>query len=256
MTYVTPYAFQIGYGVPTTSLATAQLDKLDTRIQLDKQMHSAFVEFSVGEFLNIVNVDADNQPPATKVFRLNVDSKSELSMYSGICEGLENSLPDGKPRCPIKDTSEWSSKHSVTDASPSALKEITIDVSEWPENACKSLGVCLDYVATPSWALKNSSIFVLGISKSYRFERKPHEVSAAVSPSDVRACGPGFKCANETTSTVRAFPICISPHRAQYKGIPSLCCLVWLEFRAAACAWFLEDGAVPLLSHRLESARF
>ncbi|OBZ74005.1 hypothetical protein A0H81_06517 [Grifola frondosa] len=156
-------------------------------------MHSVFVEVSVGEFLNTVNVDDDNQPPATKAFRFNVDLKSEPSMYSGICEGLENSLPDIKPRFAIKDTGRWpqASKHSATDPSasasgkkpdlgfypcnPQALQEISIDVSEWPEKTCKSLGARLDYVAKPSWAWVDIPIEVKHNLKTAPFSQKEKE---------------------------------------------------------------------------------
>ncbi|OBZ73979.1 hypothetical protein A0H81_06531 [Grifola frondosa] len=109
-------------------------------------------------------------------------------MYSGICEGLEISLPDGEPRFAIKDTGRWpeASKDSATDCSasgkkpdlgiypcyPQALKEIAIDLSEWPEKTCKSLGPRLDYVASPSWAWVDMPVEITHNLKTAPFSQK------------------------------------------------------------------------------------
>ncbi|OBZ74010.1 hypothetical protein A0H81_06510 [Grifola frondosa] len=58
---------------------------------------------------------------------------------------------------------------------PQALKETSIDVSEWPEKTCKSLGPRLDYVASPSWAWVDMPIEIKHNVNTAPFSQKERE---------------------------------------------------------------------------------
>ncbi|OBZ74063.1 hypothetical protein A0H81_06490 [Grifola frondosa] len=145
---------------------------VDIRIKYDREMQGLFVEVPDGEFQEYF--PGGSEPPATKEFKFNVNLKSEEKMYSGVCKGLEDSLPDHEEFI-IKDTGRWQdmaegSTHAKAknDKQPdlgiyprhdAAKKAVKIE-KLLTEDQEHKLGKRVDFIGRVSWAWLSLSVEV------------------------------------------------------------------------------------------------